>query len=105
MTLSTWIMRVGAKLIGLPVAVAVVLFAVSNRHLVDIALWPFSGGLAMPVYLVTLLALLLGLVLGAVAMWLSAGRLRRRARRAERTAKSLGRDLALAESGQDAPAR
>ena len=36
MTLSTWIMRVGARLIGLPVAVAVVLFAVSNRHLVCI---------------------------------------------------------------------
>lgn len=105
MTLSTWIMRVGAKFIGLPMAVAVVLFAVSNRHLVDIALWPLSGGLAMPVYLVTLLALLLGFVLGAVAMWLSAGRLRRRARRAERTAKLLGHDLALAQNGQDAPAR
>ena len=105
MTLSTRIMRVGAKLIGLPVTFTVVLFAVSNRHFVDIALWPFSGGLSMPVYLVTLLALLLGFALGAVAMWLSAGRLRRRARRAERKAKSLRRDLALAQNGQDAPAR
>ena len=75
MTLSTWIMRFGAKFIGLPVAVAMVLFAVSNRHLVDIALWPLSGGVAMPVYLVTLLALLLGFIAGALAMWLSAGQI------------------------------
>ena len=105
MTLSTWIMRIGAKLIGLPVSVATVLFAISNRHLVEIGLWPFSGGLTMPVYLVTLIALLLGFVLGAMAMWLSASRLRRRVRRAEGTAKSLGRDLALAQNGQDATAR
>lgn len=105
MTLSTWIMRFGAKFIGLPVAVAVVLFAVSNRHFVDISLWPFSGSVATPVYLVTLLALLIGFIAGALAMWLSAGRLRRRARRAERAAKSLDRDLALVQSRQDVPAR
>lgn len=105
MTLSPWIMRFGAKVIGLPVAVAIVLFAVSNRHFVDIGLWPLSGGVAMPVYLVTLLALLIGFIAGALAMWLSAGRVRRRARRAERTVKTLDRDLALAQSHQDVPAR
>ena len=62
-------MRFLSWIAGLILAAIVVVFALSNRQIVLIGLWPFVEGLAMPLYLAVLLPLLAGLVLG----WLLAG--------------------------------
>lgn len=77
----------------LPAAVAVVLFAVNNRQLVDIDLWPLPFGASAPLFAIALGALVLGFLAGAVIAWLSGARGRRRARDAEFRASHSEREL------------
>ena len=65
-------MRLLGWLIGIPFALVIALFAVSNRAIVALALWPLPDTLEAPLYLVLLLALLTGFILGAGAAILSA---------------------------------
>ena len=96
-----WLIRFGNQLIGLPLAVVVVIFALSNRHAVTLTFWPLPGDVTMPVYLLALIILVLGFVAGGIVSWLSAGRQRRRVREAETKARSLGRELAMIEKDQE----
>lgn len=57
-------MKILSWLVGLPFAVIVVVFALSNRGGVALAFWPFEEGLNLPVYLAVLAPLLVGFVLG-----------------------------------------
>ncbi|HIJ63565.1 MAG TPA: DUF1049 domain-containing protein [Rhodospirillaceae bacterium] len=57
-------MKVLFWLAGLPLAAAAVLFALSNRQPVTVALWPFAEGLQLPLYLAILLPALAGYLLG-----------------------------------------
>ena len=65
-------LRFPGWLIGIPFALLIALFAVSNRLVVPLALWPLPDTLDAPLYLVVLLALLVGFVVGAAAAILSA---------------------------------
>jgi uncharacterized integral membrane protein len=67
---------------GLILAAVVVTFALSNRQIVQIGLWPLIEGLELPLYLAVLLPLLLGILLG----WLGAGLRGFAKRRAEKKA-------------------
>ena len=80
------------------VAFVLVLFAVSNREVVDIALWPLPVEWSMPLYLAILLILLMGLVLGGLAAWISAGRWRRETRRLRRRVDALERELGATQA-------
>lgn len=51
-------------LVGLPLAAVTVLFALSNRQAVTLALWPLDEALVIPVYLAALLPALTGFLLG-----------------------------------------
>ncbi|HIJ39358.1 MAG TPA: DUF1049 domain-containing protein [Rhodospirillaceae bacterium] len=51
-------------LVGLPLAAVTVLFALSNRQAVTLALWPLDEALVIPVYLAALLPALAGFLLG-----------------------------------------
>lgn len=82
-------MRVLAWLIGLPVAVLAIVFAVVNRALVTVDLWPLPWTIDLPLFLMVLGALGLGLAIGGVIGWLSAGRARSRARAESRRADRL----------------
>lgn len=73
------------------VALACAVFAISNRNLVDVALWPFSGSLELPLYALSLGTLIVGLALG-----LSAGALRHVPVRLER--RRLAQRLGAAEA-------
>ena len=86
------------KLLFLPVAVIVVLFAVANRETVTVSLWPLPYDVDMPMYAAVLGALAVGIVIGATASWFSAGRFRRRARTESQKAKSLERELLASEN-------
>ena len=73
-------------LILLPIAAAIVLFAVGNRAPVNIAFDPFAAdppmfAFAMPLFLLLLLVLMAGVILGGVSAWTGQSHWRRRARR------------------------
>tara|TARA_R110002012_G_scaffold123657_1_gene274214 strand:- start:46 stop:387 length:342 start_codon:yes stop_codon:yes gene_type:complete len=80
-------------LIGLPVAVVIILFAVSNRHGVEVGFWPLPITVEVPAYFLGLCTMMFGFVLGVVATWFSGGETRRRARLAEGKARRLEDDL------------
>jgi len=86
----TWI-------ITIPLGVIAIIFAISNRGMVDVALWPFDGVLTAPVFLVVLVVAVLAFLLGGLVAWLSGARHRRAARQAQHRADRLAADLARAE--------
>jgi len=66
--------------VALVVATLVVDFALSNRGMVGVSLWPFVEGLQIWLFLAILLPFLIGLALG----WFAAGWRTWRRRRAEK---------------------
>lgn len=67
------------RLAFIPVALAVVVFALANRQLVTIDLWPLPFAVDLPVYLAVLGALALGLLVGGSVQRVSGAGRRRRA--------------------------
>jgi uncharacterized integral membrane protein len=91
-------MRFISHLVTLVIAVAVIWFAIANRHAVDLAFDPLPLSLTLPLYLPVLVAALLGLIAGGIISW-RAGRARRsRLRLAERERADLRRNLDRFES-------
>lgn len=86
-------MRFIALIITVPIAVVAVLFAISNRDVVTLSLWPLPFTLEAPVYLATLVALVVGFLAGGVVTWNAQRRHRRRARRASDRVGYLEREL------------
>lgn len=80
-------------LISLPLAIIIAIFAVNNREVVDISLWPTPFTVGIPVYLLILGNLGLGLLLGALLMWLGAVPLRVRLHNRDLEIRSLKRDI------------
>lgn len=81
-------------LVLIPIVLALVVFAVANRHGVQVSLDPLSReapllAFELPLYLVAFLALALGIVIGGVASWLSQGKHRKAKRFFRREAERL----------------
>lgn len=72
--------RLLSTLIAIPLALLFVVFAISNRDPVTLALWPLNLTLTVPVYLFGLGMLFIGFVAGGLVTWAAGGRQRRRAR-------------------------
>lgn len=72
--------RLLSTLIAIPLALLFVVFAISNRDLMTLALWPINYTLTLPIYLFGLGALFVGFVAGGLVAWSAGGRQRRRAR-------------------------
>jgi len=66
-------------------------FAVANREVVQIDLWPLAK-IAAPLYFSLICALALGFLIGAVVAWWSGRAARSRARQASRRADALQRE-------------
>ena len=98
------IAKLAASIVTLPVTALVVLFAVSNRHLVDVRFWPLPGALDLPLYVIGLVTMVVGFLMGGVIAWISGGESRQRARIAERDARGLETKLSEAR-GQAEKAR
>ena len=77
-------------------------FAVANREVVEIDLWPIFGKIAMPLYFGLVCALAFGFVLGAVVAWWSGRTARARARQATRRADALQRERDALQAQLDA---
>ena len=72
----------------------VVIFAVANQQVVTIDLWPFELTYSLPLYALVAVSLLIGFLIGAVVMWISAGKVRNKARESYYKASSLEREVA-----------
>jgi putative membrane protein len=83
-------------LITLPITLAVVVFAVSNRTPVEIDLFPLPWQPVLPAYLLVLASLFFGFLIGGTIAWLAGVPQRRRARRLSIEADLLSRELAEA---------
>jgi uncharacterized integral membrane protein len=91
-------------ILTLPLTVAVIVFAVANRHFVPLDLWPFEIAMELPVFVLVLGSVFVGFVIGALAMWLSAGKQRRRARAVRSQLGKLEREARRQQEVQDRPA-
>ena len=74
-------------IIGLPVAVILIAFALANRSFVTISFDPLSSAtpwfaLSLPLWAVLFAGIFLGLVIGWVASWINQGKWRKAAREA-----------------------
>ncbi|RXF72698.1 LapA family protein [Hansschlegelia zhihuaiae] len=75
-----------AGLIGVPLALFIILFAVANRQSVTIGFDPFAPdapalSVDLPLFAVVLFSLMLGVVVGGVASWARQGKWRKEAKR------------------------
>jgi uncharacterized integral membrane protein len=81
------------SVIAVIVAVAVILFAVSNRQEVEITLWPLPFQANAGVYAVVLVAVLVGFIAGMIATWMVGGGARRERRRLRGQVRDLEQSL------------
>jgi len=80
-------------IVTIPLALVAVVFAVSNRQLVEFAFWPLPFTLQAPLYLAVLGFLVVGFVAGGGIVWFGQRRYRRTARQASKRIGVLERDL------------
>ncbi len=109
--------RLVTWLFGLPTLLILLLFALANRHMVQISLDPLMPedpwlAVQAPLWLVLYAGILIGLLVGGVAAWAKQSKWRRRARHFQREleeersrTRQLRRQLeALREARQPLPA-
>ena len=92
--------KIVAVIILIPLALAIVMFAVSNRALVPIGFDPFGTqppmfAYPLPLFLVLLIALIAGVIIGGAAAWSRQRKWRRRARRASAELKEARAEAAV----------
>ncbi len=95
------IVRLAASIAMFPVTVILVLFAISNRHSVEVHFWPMLTGLDLPLYLVSLVAMVVGFLIGGSVAWAAAGDSRRRVRAAERQVRFMKTRLRTTDDETD----
>jgi lipopolysaccharide assembly protein A len=85
-------------LISLPLLLILVIFTLSNRQDVKLGFWPTGLSVDVPVSLAILVAMAVAFLIGALFTWFGAIGARRRARRAEDTARLLQAELQALKS-------
>jgi uncharacterized integral membrane protein len=95
--------KVLGLLIGLPIMLVAVLFAVANFQPVSFGLYPFDFQVELSLALALFLFLLLGFLIGAGAEFIRGGRKRRDLRAAQFRLRSL--EIEAARAKRDAEAR
>jgi uncharacterized integral membrane protein len=97
------LIRLLLALVGLIVIAA---FAVSNREMVEVALWPLPETIELRLFWVFLFGLAVGAVLGGLGAWLGGMRKRRESRQMRRKANQLeGRIQAIRRDQEAAEQR
>lgn len=77
-------MRYLTWIVTLPLTLIVVSFAISNRELVSLELWPLPGSVDLPIFVIALVPLAIGIVIGGLIDWLMQSGHRRHERRLKR---------------------
>jgi len=88
--------------IGLPVIVYAVIFAINNQDAMGLDFWPFPYTPSWPVFWVVLGSLLIGCILGMFLTWLAQGKYRQQARSYRSQAISLRTEADLAKARAEA---
>lgn len=96
--------KVLGAVIGLPIMLVAILFAVANFQPVSFGLYPFDIEVQLSLALALFLFLLLGFFVGAAAEYLRGGRKRRALRAAQFKLRSLEIEAARAKREQEAQA-
>ncbi len=86
-------MKFLSKIVFIPVAAIVVLFAIANRDPVTLKFWPLPFDAELPLYFALLGALAVGVVLGTALSTYSVGKWRLKARSSARKTQSLEKKL------------
>ncbi|MFW5834257.1 MAG: lipopolysaccharide assembly protein LapA domain-containing protein [Pseudomonadota bacterium] len=94
-------LRLVRFLIAAVAAAYLVVFAVQNRGLVDVVLWPGFVPLTVSIWMLVLAALVIGVVLSGIVIWLSGMRWRSEANRAQRVLRSQEVRRQLAEQREE----
>ena len=81
-------------MVAIPLGVVVIWFAVANRNLVAVALYPLSPEREVPVFAVAFAALIIGFAGGAAVAWLGGRKWRRLVRARMRKVEYLEREVA-----------
>jgi uncharacterized integral membrane protein len=89
-------MRIATWVVGVPVVVVTVIFAVANRHTVTFSLDPLPWAVDLPLFIVVIGAFVVGLLIAAGIGMLRLSRARGVVRRQRREIERLERDLATA---------
>jgi len=87
-----------------PLAALVVLFALSNRQVVELRLWPLDFAWSVPLALAVLLPAAAAFFLGAAIVWLADLPARRRGWSAQRRAAALQKDIDRIHAAEKAAA-
>lgn len=79
------VMRFIKLIILVPVAVALIVLSVANRHSVTLALNPFRPedqvlSLSLPLFVLIFIVLIAGVLIGSAVTWFAQGRYRKQAR-------------------------
>lgn len=91
--------RILRWVVGLPIIILVVAFAVANRRWVTLSFDPFTqdaprAAMDLPLWLLFFLGIVVGIVIGWIAAWFAQGKHRRAAREARAEAGRLQAELA-----------
>ncbi len=88
-------------ILTLPLIAVAVIFAIANRELTTLDLWPFELSPRLPLFVILLVCVAFGLVVGGLATWLSAAPGRQRARQARRRVAELEREAVRLRQERD----
>lgn len=81
------------RLFLLLITIAAIVFAVSNRDLVTVSLWPLAYEARLPLFAALFGGVVVGFLYGSLAVWYGGRHQRRRAREDRRRSKALARQL------------
>jgi uncharacterized integral membrane protein len=98
--------RVLRWMVGLPIVIFVVAFAVANRKWVTLSFNPFTQdvpSLDMPLWLLVFLGIVVGAIVGWIGSWLAQGKHRKAARDARSEVSKLQVELADLRKPREAP--
>ncbi|MFN4090725.1 MAG: lipopolysaccharide assembly protein LapA domain-containing protein, partial [Alphaproteobacteria bacterium] len=87
-------MRIISWIVALLVGVVLVLFAISNRQLVEVGLWPLDATLTVRLFLPVLVFGFVAFLAGGVVAWVSAAPARRLSRQRKRRVAELEQRIA-----------
>ena len=95
-------MKIPLSILSIAAAALALSFAIPNREEVTLRLWPFTGEVALPLYLAVFGALFLGFFLGWIGAWLSQHKWRKRAHQQAKRIEKLEEEIAEIEPAKPA---
>ncbi|WBU29986.1 LapA family protein [Rhodopseudomonas palustris] len=97
-------------LVLIPLGLILVVFAVANRHMVEVSFDPLDptnplGHIRLPLFVVIIVTAIIGVILGGIATWFGQRRWRRAARRHQAEAIEAQNQLASLRASIATPAQ